>query len=128
MCDGDIDDIEINSVFQENSSRQLFRANHKQTPVFCAPIEAVKPAVQFDCLRSSIASPDPNKNQSGSFQSSASGVGIMSSVEEIEVTCFAELLLSSTEGRTASLESVESGPHTNTEMSITYPVQFVADH
>jgi hypothetical protein len=52
----------------------------------------------------------------------------MSSVEEIEVTCFAELLLSSTEGRTASLESVESGPHTNTEMSITYPVQFVADH
>jgi hypothetical protein len=44
MCDRDIDDIEINSVFQENSSRQLFRANHKQTPVFC-PLEAVKPAV-----------------------------------------------------------------------------------
>jgi F420-0:gamma-glutamyl ligase len=53
---------------------------------------------------------------------------VANSVEEIEVTCFAELLLSSTEGRTASLESVESDPHTNTEMSITYPVSFQVDH
>ena len=46
----------------------------------------------------------------------------MSSVEEIEVTCFAELMLSSTEGRTASLESVESAHAANSEMTETNAV------
>jgi len=51
MCDEhDIDDVEINSVFQENSSRQLFRVSNKQTPVFCAPHKSdiVYPIIPID--------------------------------------------------------------------------------
>jgi hypothetical protein len=35
-------------------------------------------------------------------------LGLTNSVEEIEVTCFAELLLNSAEGKNSSLESVET--------------------
>jgi hypothetical protein len=47
-------------------------------------------------------------NLISSSQSSKSPLGLTNSVEEIEVTCFAELLLSSAEGKTSSLESAES--------------------
>ena len=65
-------------------------------------------------------------NFTGSSQSSKSPLGLTNSVEEIEVTCFAELLLNSAEGKNSSLESVETiynhNQQFNVEMDEAQPV------